>query len=173
MPAAAGGRAASATDAISGGFTGARRTGSLLVAVDARGLEASVFERVAMPAMTLEQGAGLHRQHVVVHIPDDPGARGQDDLVRADAAGDGAADPNLLGIDLAADRRVLADGQRLDVDVALDGAFDVELSAALEVAVDDHLGADDRRHGIRAVALSYGGEPLSGFCEHWRLPSKS
>ncbi len=123
----------------------------------------------ATPAVTVEQGPRLDRQHIVVDVAEHACRRGQGDLARADAAGDVAADADLLGGDRAADDGVLADGQRLDLDIALDLAGDMKLAIALEVAFDHHLRADDRRDDPGIIACL----PFRVFCEHLTLPSKS
>ncbi len=119
--------------------------------------------------MTVEQGAGLDRQDIVMDVAEHARRRRQGDLARADAAGDLAADADLLGGDGAADDGVLADGQHLDLDVAVDLAGDMKLAVALEVAFDRHLRTDDRRDDAGIIAHL----ALRVFCEHRKLPSES
>ena len=87
-------------------------------------------------AAALEEGAGFHRQLLVGDVAVDVAGAVEPHLLGGDRAGHLAAHFDGLGVDAAFDRAAVADGDVLDADVALDGAFDLDLAAAGDVALE-------------------------------------
>ena len=85
-----------------------------------------------------------------------------------DAPVDRAGDLDLLGDDHALDMGGLADRDEVGVDIALDGAVDVDVAVAFELADDLHVGGD---HRVRALLAAEEGKRPAARCARAALVS--
>ena len=70
--------------------------------------------------------------------------RGQAHLDTTQPTDDAAIHDHLVGQHLAANRGGIADGQLAGADIALDGAFDLDIAGGLKITLDGQIRGQDR-----------------------------
>lgn len=84
--------------------------------------------------------------------------RGQAHLDTTQPTDDAAIHDHLVGQHLAANRGGIADGQLAGADIALDGAFDLDIAGGLKITLDGQIRGQDR--GGRALLRRCGDRSL-------------
>ena len=84
-------------------------------------------------------GAGFDSDRLVDDIALNARTGGQANFQPANLADNAAIDDNIIGHNLAVDRGAFADGQEVRMDVALDFAFDLNVTAGADVALDPQI----------------------------------
>ena len=117
----------------------------------------------ALQDATLEVGPDVDRELFGGDVAVDIGGGDQLDLLARDGAHDAAPDLDIVARDIALDGAGLADDQPADAHVALDGAVDLEIAAArdiaLELEVRGRVAGRGRRAGAGAAARAGGAGP--------------
>ena len=97
-------------------------------------------------------GTRFNRDGLVDDVAFDTRGRGQTDLQAAHATDDPAVHDHIIGHALALHRGTFANGQEMGTNIALYGAFDIDIACGLEIACDRQV-----RRQNRSGWLSFGG----------------
>ena len=90
--------------------------------------------------MSLELGAGLDFQDLIADIAAHPGRFADNDLCRADFPAEVATDVDHLRLGRSADAWLTAQGEKPAFDVPVDSAFNRDVAATDQIALEGRAG---------------------------------